>query len=140
MKKVFIVAPYTIDSLYNKKKRIMEELCTKYNIEFVRAEDSLSARSLNAEETAILLQQCDFAIADLSYERPSCYYEVGYLQALQKKVYLICAKNTTIHQVLGRNNVVLYSNLGDYKATIENIIMRAFNKENRLVTGDIVYV
>ncbi|GAB3636710.1 hypothetical protein GCM10027422_23000 [Hymenobacter arcticus] len=128
MQNVFIVSPYNIDSLYTEKKRIIEILCEKYSVNFVRAEDGVTGRSLNAEETALLLQQCDCAIADLSYERPSCYYEVGYLQAIRKPVYLTSDTNTALHQALEIENVLLYSGLNEYRKIIEIFMIEIVDK------------
>jgi nucleoside 2-deoxyribosyltransferase len=128
MKNVFMISPYTIDFLYYKKKEAVDILSKKYDVNFIRAEDNTTGRSLNAEETAVLLHQCSYAIADLSYERPSCYYEVGYLQAIKKPVYLISATNVPLHQALGIGNVMLYDSLNDYEKTIENIIINILEK------------
>ena len=122
MKKAFFIAPYRIDLEYLAKKNIVANLCVSNNLEFLIAEDIQTGNSLNAKDTLKLLNECDFAIADLSFERPSCYYEVGYLQALNKTVHLICKSNTTVHQVLQVENLITYSNLDDYRLAIEKVL------------------
>lgn len=67
-------------------------------------------------------QQTSVNCKDLSFERPSCYYEVGYLQALNKTVHLICKSGTSMHQVLNRENLITYSDLDNYRLTIEKIL------------------
>lgn len=122
MKTVFFVTPYLIDQEYALKKSILKDLCTKRNLKLLVAENEITGGSLDAFETVNLISECDFAIADLSYERPSCYYEVGFLQALEKKVYLICMLSTPIHQVLKKENLLIYSNLESYYFTIDKIL------------------
>jgi len=124
MKNIFLIAPYNIDGQYIAKKKIINKLCNDLKIELLIAEDSITGTSLNALETLELIKQCEFAIADLSYERPSCYYEVGFMQALNKKVYLISESNTIIHQLLNKNNIKFYSNLIDYHYLIEEILRK----------------
>ena len=68
-------------------------------------------------------QQTSANCKELSFERPSCYYEVGYLQALiNKTVNLICKTGTSMHKVLNRENLMTYSDLDNYRLTIEKIL------------------
>jgi nucleoside 2-deoxyribosyltransferase len=70
-------------------------------------------------------------LADLSLERPSCYYELGLAEALGKPVYLIAKKNTDIHQTASRRLVRYFDNEDEYKVLVENIIIEATeNYEN----------
>lgn len=122
MKNVFLIAPYQIDPKYQEKKTILRNLCDNNSLQLLIAEDRKTGKSLNVEETITLLQVCDFAIADLSHERPSCYYELGYLQALGKSVYLICRHGTTLHQALELDKVKVYSDLNSYESILSEII------------------
>jgi hypothetical protein len=36
-------------------------------------------------------------LSDLTGERPNCYYEVGYAQALQKEIILTIQKGSSVH-------------------------------------------
>src|SRR5215469_3591523 len=55
----------------------------------------------------------DAIIADLTRERPSCYYELGIAEALGKTVYIIAELGTPIHQTAKRLEVHYYRNLED---------------------------
>ncbi|MGW0599610.1 hypothetical protein ACWD11_20975 [Streptomyces sp. NPDC002776] len=61
-------------------------------------------------------------IADLTFERPSCYYELGLAQALGARVSLIAKSGTPIHQAFGRNSVREYQNLEHYTAILDQIL------------------
>lgn len=122
MKSLFLIAPYYVDPFYVKKKSILDDLCKSFSIKLQIAEDLKTGNSLNAEDTIRLLKKSDFFIADLSFERPSCYYEVGYLQALNKKVNLISTANTSLHQLLRNDSLLTYSDLDSYKTLVENIL------------------
>lgn len=120
--KVFLIAPYNIDPDYNRKKHLIAELLKKVDCELVVAEDKLKNVSLSAEATLKLFQKCDFFIADLSFERPSCYYELGYLQALGKRIAVIAQSGSQIHQLQSKDNISYYNDLTTYKEIIEKII------------------
>jgi nucleoside 2-deoxyribosyltransferase len=64
----------------------------------------------NLQSTLQDLRQCEFVLADLSFERPSCYYELGLAEALGKPVYLIAKEGTDIHQTASRRLVSFYKN------------------------------
>lgn len=119
MKQLFLIAPYTIDADYIEKRQIVKEICEAYAIRFSTAEEYKTEDILSTEKTIAQFENIDFFIADLSFERPSCYYEVGYIQAIKKKTFLIAQKGTIIHQVIGE--VLYYTNLNEYRVMIEKI-------------------
>ncbi len=53
-----------------------------------------------SEEIYKRIRQSYFVVADLSHERPNCYYEVGYAHAIGKPVLIICKGGTSIHSNL----------------------------------------
>jgi len=48
-------------------------------------------------------------LADLSGERPSCYFELGFAEALSRPVRLVAVEGTPIHQSSYRELVRFYS-------------------------------
>ena len=49
-------------------------------------------------ETLEQMKEAALVLADLSQERPSCYYELGLAEALGRPVYLIAQEGTPLHQ------------------------------------------
>ncbi len=68
----------------------------------------------NLQSTLQDLKGAAFVLADLSLERPSCYYELGLAEALGKPVYLIAIEKTDIHQTASRRLVQYYKNTEEY--------------------------
>ncbi len=125
--KVFLVTPYKIDIDFNMKKSIVSSIFKKNGIELLIAEDNITSESLSAIATIELFYKSDFFIVDISYSRPSCYYELGYLQALKKQLFIISQNGETIHQLLNRDEIKFYNNLDEYKLYIENIVLTIKN-------------
>ncbi|MFD5846834.1 hypothetical protein [Streptomyces chartreusis] len=71
------------------------------------------------------IKRAALVIADLSLERPSCYYELGLAQALGAQVALIAMSGTNIHQAFGRNSVAEFRDLRDYPATVRRVLLNA---------------
>ena len=90
------------------------------------ASEHLSNGKLHARNTTELFKKVNFFIADISYERPSCYFEVGFAQALNKPVYLLALHETIIHQLINGEKVRFYKDIKEYE-TLINVILRAEN-------------
>ena len=125
---VFLITPYKVDKYFENKKSIAKEAFNKYDIDLALAEDN--EISLSVDKTIELFQKSDFFIADLSLERPSCYYELGYLQALKKSIFIISKRNEKIHQMLGRDSILFYDDLNGYKEIMEKISLQLGKREN----------
>ncbi len=121
--RIFLIAPYKIDRDFDNKKSIIDNIFRKNGIELILAVDSKTKQSLSAQATIEEFNKSDYFIVDLSFERPSCYYEMGYLQALKKQMFVIAKENETIHQLLNRDDVKYFKDLNEYKSIIENIVL-----------------
>ena len=121
MKKYFyIVAPISRDSNFTLKRNILMEVAASKGI------DAHFPLYHSESDSPILTENknASFVFADISFERPSCYYEIGIAQALQKATFIVALKGTKIHQVEGK--VHFYNELTEYK----NLILHAINSNN----------
>jgi hypothetical protein len=68
------------------------------------------------------LRRARLVLADLTLERPSCYYEVGLAQALGRRVQLIAESGTPIHQADGRENTIFYDSFARLTAELRPVL------------------
>ena len=66
------------------------------------------------DATRRTIRSVDLVFADLSHERPSCYYELGLAEALGAKVVCVAAIGTEIHQTSYRGAVTVFSDLSEF--------------------------
>jgi nucleoside 2-deoxyribosyltransferase len=75
-------------------------------------------------ETLRDIESAECVLVDLTFERPSCYYELGFAEALRKPITIIAAIGTAIHQTTARPTVRNYRDIKDYGQVVENALRR----------------
>lgn len=84
-----------IYSEYDKRFEVIEKLLADHGCVAIRIDKEFPLDGL-VGEIQKQINQAAFVIADLTDERPSCYYEVGYADALRKPVIHVASKQSVI--------------------------------------------
>jgi nucleoside 2-deoxyribosyltransferase len=122
---VFIVAPHSFDPRFEKKVRVLSEVAGEVGVKIGWVSPE-SVKDASAESIGIGdLGRADAVIGDLSFERPSCYFEIGLAHGMNKPVFLIAEQGTTLHQVVGRDAVEFYSDMAEYREVVRKALSRA---------------
>ena len=121
--KIFLITPHSVDKNFEEKLKIVSEVCQQNGMKAETGVINYDG-NFNFDKSVELYQEVNFFIADLSFERPSCYYEVGYAQALNKKIFLIAEEGTFIHQVNNKSSLQYYKTLKEYKELIARIVSK----------------
>lgn len=113
-----------LEDVYNAIK----DICEKFGISSLRADIIEHQESI----TDVILRQireCEFLIADLSYERPNVYYEVGYAHALGKRPILFRKVGTNLHFDLAGFGCPEYQNVTALKTKLDKRFKAILGKE-----------
>jgi hypothetical protein len=121
----YVIMPVGADKQFADKKAIIQEVARQENLTPYFPFDRKVNISFDINSTLSVLRDSEFVLADLSMERPSCYFELGLAQAIGKDVYLIAEQGTDIHQAHGRSLTHFYDGLHNYKQVISSVLEKA---------------
>ena len=94
-----------------------------------RTDDNLLPGSLLPE----IFQSIDAAeiiVADLTFERPNCYYELGYAHAKGKTVFITAREGTEIHFDVSGYRQIHYNSYTKLKSDLEKVLRQYLAKKN----------
>lgn len=117
---IYFVTPVGSDPQYRLKRELLAEIAKETGRELFFPLERHGSFSLNAAR--LDLRNASLVVADLSLERPSCYFELGVAQALDVPVCILAATGTQLHQTATPSSVRFYSNLDEYRAIISRAV------------------
>jgi hypothetical protein len=117
---IYFIAPVGSDPQYHQKREILSEISKETRREFFFPLERRQGFSIDQARSD--LRNASLLIADLSLERPSCYFELGMAQALEVPVCVIATQGTTLHQTATKSPALLYSDLGDYRIVVTRVV------------------
>ena len=77
-----------------------------------RVDDRFAFAQINSK-ILNYINMAEVVVADITYERPNCYYEIGYAHAKGKKVILTAKKGTKIHFDINNFQVLNYESVSE---------------------------
>jgi hypothetical protein len=117
--------PIGSDRMSTVKREVLERKSRSRGLVPYFPMDKLALEMDPLSSLHVIIEQIEasgLVIADLSKERPSCYYELGIAEALGARVILIAEKGTSIHQSANRMDTHFYSNIDSYTDLIDIIL------------------
>ncbi|MGW0333312.1 hypothetical protein ACWD0J_15810 [Streptomyces sp. NPDC003011] len=125
---IYSIMPVSSDDDYHEKRTSLSEVASEFELSVHFPLDRglpEIGKEFNLARVVDEVKQAALVIADLSLERPSCYYELGLAQALGAQVALVAASGTNVHQAFGRNSVYEFRNLQEYRSTVHRILQNS---------------
>lgn len=88
----------------------IKDVCLQFGIEAYRV-DEIQHQERITDVILNEIRSCQFIIADLTFERPNVYYEIGYAHAIGKRPILFRKHGVKLHFDLSVHNVPEYKNV-----------------------------
>ena len=112
-----------IEDRYNTIK----DCFRRFRIDAVRA-DEIEHEDVITNKIREKIRSSEFLIADLTGERPSVYYEIGYAHALKRKVIMYRSRQAKLHFDIASYNCPEYMNLTDLKTRLTRRLEQITNR------------
>ena len=112
IRQLYVIMPVASDPEYPAKRTAIESVANELGYEPFFPLDR--GNLFDLEATLMIIQSVELVLADLTLERPRCYYELGLAQSLKKRAVLIALAGTPIHQSANRTEVLFYNDIKDY--------------------------
>lgn len=105
-----------------------KECFLKYGINAIRA-DEIEHEDVITKRIIEEIQTSEFLVGDLTNERPSVYYEIGYAHSLGRRVILYRKSGTSIHFDLAAYNCPEYKNITELKSLLMKRLEETTNRK-----------
>lgn len=105
-----------------------KECFSKYGINAIRA-DEIEHEDVITKRIIEEIQTSEFLVGDLTNERPSVYYEIGYAHSLGRRVILYRKSGTSIHFDLAAYNCPEYKNITELKSLFMKRLEETTNRK-----------
>jgi len=120
---VFVIMPVGSDPAHEKRRARIDAAVRSLGMQPYHPLDHRHhADDMTAEEIRDEVRSCVVALADLSLERPSCYYELGVVHGAGVPVAVVAEVGTMIHQTADRWSLSYYDSLDDLESQVKTVL------------------
>lgn len=116
---VFVVMPFHGEGMDEAFSAIKDE-CTKLRLNAKRADENIGSGFILKEITENI-ENAEFIVVDLTYERPNVYYELGYAHGVGNEgldILLIAKEGTSIHFDITPMRIYFYESTENLRSII----------------------
>ncbi|MFM9976568.1 MAG: hypothetical protein ACKVOP_00780 [Sphingomonadaceae bacterium] len=118
MKTVLMIMPVYSDRQFAQKRDIVNEICVNAGCHPLFPEYERNNPMFDVSKARRRLEQSDLVIADLTLERPSCYFELGFAENQSANIIVVADEKSDIHQLSGRERVIRFAGVDDYHRAV----------------------
>ncbi|MGA9582524.1 MAG: hypothetical protein WBR13_11220 [Allosphingosinicella sp.] len=117
-----IIMPVWSDPRFREKQAAIERGAEAAGFTARFPEYSASNPEFDADAYERQVKSASVVLADLTGERPSCYFEIGFAEGMGRSLHIIAEKGTDVHQSAYRHRARYYSNMDQLERLVFEIL------------------
>lgn len=116
--RVYVIMASTAFNTVAVKRQAIADIAASTGWEVIFPEYDKTEPTFDFASLVESMKGASLVLADLSMERPSCYFELGVAETLGSRICLLAENGTPIHQTSKRLETRFYSSLGSFKSLV----------------------
>ncbi|QDT43453.1 hypothetical protein Pan241w_35540 [Gimesia alba] len=133
IRRIYVIMPVASDPTYLAKRSTIETTAADSGFDTLFPLDA--GFQFNLDQTLDDLRDCDLVVADVSNERPSCYYELGLVEASRKPVFVFAVVGTPVHQLANPESVIYYDDLNTLRDHLVKVLANKYMNRSTKPNG-----
>lgn len=115
---VFVIMKFDDQELDSAYEGVIEPVLREYGLESIRVDKLHDSGKIN-DQIIEYIATSKYILADLTGERPNCYYEAGFAHALGKELIFTIKQNEKIHFDLSGNRFIQWTTESDFRSKLK---------------------
>jgi nucleoside 2-deoxyribosyltransferase len=115
---VFVIMKFGDEELDSAYEGVIEPCIKNFRLKPIRVDKIQDSGKIN-DQILEHIAKSKLIIADLSGERPNCYYETGFAHALGKEIILTIREKEKIHFDLNAHRFITWKTEADFRKKLE---------------------
>ena len=129
-KQIFVIMKFgdrLMDSAY---QGVIKPLIKEFGYRPIRIDEVEDSGKIS-DQIFETIASSKYVLADLSGERPNCYYETGFAHALGKEIILCIRKEEKIHFDLSHNRFIVWETEADLRQSLKKRLKMLLEPEKK---------
>ncbi|MET1112448.1 MAG: hypothetical protein ABWX67_13075 [Allosphingosinicella sp.] len=132
---VHIIMPVWSDPRFAEKQAAIARGASAAGFPVRFPEYSVENPEFDADNYERQLRSSSAVLADLTGERPSCYFEIGFAEGMGRSIHIIAEAGTDIHQSAYRHRARYYSNMAELEQLVFEILASELTLSQKAAQG-----
>ena len=108
LRPAFVIMKFDDELLDSAYEGVIRPLLEEFGYDPQRIDEIQDSGKIS-DQILMSIRDAELIVADLTGERPNCYYEVGYAHALDKAMIFTMKKGEKIHFDLSHHRVIIWT-------------------------------
>jgi hypothetical protein len=125
---VFVIMKFEDKDLDSAYEGVIKPIIEKYGYHPLRI-DEIQDSGIITDQILKSIESSKLVLSDLTGERPNCYYETGYAQALGKELILAIKKDEPVHFDLAGHRIIEWETEADLRRKLNDRFESILSKD-----------